>query len=263
MQQEMEPEVLEELELDGLCWLPLPRVHARSLDYGSFLRRFALPRVPCVLIGADEGWRAKERWRSLDYFLRAPLVHSGAPTTLSAHRWPFDPAPEERQVTVGTALQELRDRGERGSSDMAPQPLYLTGWAYDLPGGSPALDADVWPLPGLFGHSPPQLAEAEVLQRPGRRMKWLFIGEAGSATRTHLDVINSSAWLWCARGLKEWRCMHAGDRCLISRSDLTTGCLPDLFAPDLSRWPWLRQARLYCGRQGPGEACGTWSSRSP
>jgi len=84
-------------------------------------------------------------------------------------------------------------------------------------------------------------------------MKWLFIGEAGSSTRTHFDVLNSSAWLWCARGLKKWRCMHGGDHQLIPDACWRSGEFPDLFDPNVEGYPWLQQVRLFYGIQKAGD----------
>jgi hypothetical protein len=57
-------------------------------------------------------------------------------------------------------------------------------------------------------------------------MKWLYIGEPGTGSGTHIDTNNSSAWLWVARGAKRWRCVHGGDFPLFagtSKADDATG----------------------------------------
>jgi hypothetical protein len=40
----------------------LPRVDAASLTPEEFALRFELPKVPCMLTGLCEGWRAQQEW---------------------------------------------------------------------------------------------------------------------------------------------------------------------------------------------------------
>lgn len=250
-----------EVEMQGLRWQPLPRVHSTSLSYEQFLLDFALPQIPFILNGADQEWPARHLWPDLEYFIGLPCVNRTFRVLFATHRTPFEAQPRESSTSVGEALQELSGRLASQRPEVPPeQPRYLAGWAYHYPGGSAGLDRDIQPLPSLFDRSPSELADAAVLRWPGRNMKWLFIGERGSATRTHFDVMNSAAWLWCARGCKEWRCVHGGDRHLVPRADLNSGNLPDLFEPDLVRHPWLRRARLYHGWQRAGDVLYTPSS---
>ena len=85
----------------------------------------------------------------------------------------------------------------------------------------------------------------------------------------------TSAWLWCAAGEKEWRCVHAQDsdallatNALSGRAALGGGGggdgsdddeeeapVPDLFRPDLQRFPRLAAARVYAGVQRAGDVC--------
>jgi len=248
------------VQMEGLWWRPLPRIRAKDLSYERFLVDYAFPKIPFILTGADHDWLARERWTDVGYFLKAPHVNRSFAMTLWTHRRPYEPIPEESQTTVGTALQDLHELSLRRPSEVPQNPKYLAGWAYFYPGGSAGLDAEIRPLPSIFDRSPSILADSTVLKWPGRNMKWLFIGTAGSATRTHLDVINSAAWLWCARGRKEWRAVHGCDHHLIPKSDLAAGEFPDLFRPDLVRFPWLRKARLYYGQQHAGDIMHTPSS---
>ena len=47
--------------------------------------------------------------------------------------------------------------------------------------------------------------------------------------------------------------MHGGDWHLFAGGE--AGELPDLFNPDLARWPQLARARLYAGEQAAGDIC--------
>lgn len=249
----------------GLRWFPVPRVRAGQLDYVSFLRDFALQGLPVIVEGGGghEAEAARRDWGSLDFFLKSPRVNRDQKSTFWTHPEPFDVEPARAQVTVGDALDELYSRGGWRPYAGPPadeQPRYLVNWAYDEPGGSVGLEEAAAPLPQHFGRQPQHLAESPALGTPGRKMKWLFLGEAGSASPTHLDVNNSSAWLWCAFGRKEWRFVHGGDFGHIPRDSRLLGRLPDLFEPDLERFPWLREVRLYHGVQEAGDAVYTPSS---
>lgn len=87
-----------------------------------------------------------------------------------------------------------------------------------------------------------------------------------------MDTNNSSAWLWVARGEKEWRCVHGDDCALLYAAGNADGRgrehgagLPDLFAlsdgnpreraAELARFPGLARARLFRGVQRAGDIC--------
>lgn len=241
----------------GLVWSPLPRVQAKDLDYFTFLREFALPQRPFILVdGTPEEWTAKatDGWSDLSYFLEAADINRDHATEFSTFARPFDPEPVKETMAVGEALKELYDRkGWEAPSEVQEQPRYLANWAYDGPGGSGSVEADISPPILYFDRSTKRLAESEILGKPGRNLKWLFIGESGSGSPSHLDTMNTSAWLWCACGRKEWRCLHGGDFGLIGSKERAVGHLPDLFDPDTDMFPWLRQGRLYWGVQEPGD----------
>ena len=85
----------------------------------------------------------------------------------------------------------------------------------------------------------------------------------------------TSAWLWCAAGEKEWRCVHAQDSDALLATNAWAAAprsaaaavvtaatttrrrrrVPDLFRPDLQRFPRLAAARVYAGVQRAGDVC--------
>ena len=214
-----------------LEWAPLPRVHVSELSYERFLREFALPKRPCILVGASEGWAASERWGDLAYFRQADKVNQAQKVSLTTLKDPFHPEIErEKTVKLSTALDQL---ASAAAASAAPEPepestvagqgtsavssastgantlRYIKTWDY-VRGGSGSLQED-FSVPSLFDRSPTTLSEQAVLGNSKTDMKWLYIGEAGTGSGTHIDTNNSSAWLWVARGRKRWRCVHGGD----------------------------------------------------
>ena len=167
--------------------LPLPREHVSRLTYERFLREYALPRLPCIIEGVGSDWRALDRWRSPDYFLE----HEGVDLE---HVCSVSVGGKEREMTVGDALRSMHERAD------ADAPTYLSGWDY-VRGGSRAL-ADDFEVPGLFERTPAWLARHAIFGNADADMRWLYIGEAGTGSPTHVDTNLSSAWLWVASGEK-------------------------------------------------------------
>lgn len=233
----------------------LPRVPAASLTYARFLREFALPRQPFILTGVGEGWPANA-WTP-ERLLAHPGVELAQPVTATVSGLAADGV--ERETTVGEALRELQAR-RAGGARPGGGAYYLSAWNY-VRGGSGALQAD-FTVPPCFDRAPRWLAEHAVLGSAAQDMRWLYIGEAGSGSASHVDTNLSSAWLWVAEGEKEWVCAHGADHDLVAGRSAAemrhheAPPLPDLFADDvLEAHPRLRRARLFHGFQRKGEVC--------
>lgn len=275
-------------------FLPLPRVDASTLTYKQFLTDFALPQQPCILTNIGGTWAART-W-TVDYM----LAHDGVDESHKVHMARGLPGDaRELRTTVGKALRKVAsvaaadgEIGSRGDDDDGaeeedgpPKPCYLSAWDY-VRGNSCALQED-FEVPRFFERAPAWLRAHVVLGNAATDMKWLYIGTRGSGSKTHIDTNLSSAWLWVARGTKEWVCAHGGDYAQLTKgagaaaygyasdggegdssSDADGGGedgedgvsrrrgLPDLFAPDLfTRWPHAKGCRLYRGVQRAGEVC--------
>ena len=125
--------------------------------------------------------------------------------------------------------------------------MYIRDWEY---GTHPCLVQDLG-LPHWFDRSSETLRRTSYgMEGPPSKWRWLYIGEAGSGSATHTDPLDSAAWLFCVRGRKRWRAVHAGDLSLVVPSGREE--LPDLFAPDSKKFPGLKSARLYEGASQPG-----------
>eukprot|EP01063_Lacrimia_lanifica_P017827 TRINITY_DN24815_c0_g1_i1.p2 TRINITY_DN24815_c0_g1~~TRINITY_DN24815_c0_g1_i1.p2 ORF type:complete len:292 (+),score=94.57 TRINITY_DN24815_c0_g1_i1:60-878(+) len=102
-------------------------------------------------------------------------------------------------------------------------------------------------------------AEQPMLLKPGRYFTWLYAGTAGSGSATHIDVMNSSAWLTSVSGEKQWLLAHGEDY-----DALAKGGTPNLFshfpsdaapsAPCAAVGDVDAAMRLYHHRQAPGTA---------
>ena len=64
---------------------------------------------------------------------------------------------------------------------------------------------------GYFARSAAWAEESPVLGNAAVDLKWVYVGEACTGSGSHVDCNMTSAWLWCAAGEKEWRCVHAQD----------------------------------------------------
>ena len=242
----------------GGGFLPLEVVDGRTLTYERFLRDFALPRIPCLIDNVGQEWKA------LDWTIQYFLSHDGVDKDFRAECAEGPPdAYREVTTTVGEALARIA----RGA-DETGTPFYLSAWPY-IRGNSEALKQD-FEVPTYFERAPPWLNEHPVLGNAAIDMKWLYIGSENTGAETHIDTNLTSAWLWVAKGKKEWVCAHGGDYDLLtegtgsraygykdSDSDSEESRpLPDFFHPEVfERFPHCRNARLYHGFQTPGMVC--------
>lgn len=240
--------------------LELPREHISVLSYERFLREYALPRQPLIIEGVGAEWPASSAWCDLSYF----LSHAGVDLEHEVAVHEGGAGADELECSVGEALRRLQQREEsNGGGGGGQPPLYLSAWEY-VRGGSEALQAD-FSVPPLFDRSPTWLAENAVLGCAAVDMKWLYLGQAGTGSATHVDTNMTSAWLWVARGEKEWVCAHGGDyAALLATAEQGEGDdeykarFPDLFAaldPGGKPHPALATVRLFHGFQRAGEVC--------
>lgn len=239
---------------DGSCscpvaWRPLPRLLAAP-DYEAYLRDYALPRRPFILerdAVLAWGWPAADgRWRDLAYLVEHPQVlamerlfdrpEGFRPVALSVavrqasaqgSEPAWRPCGVSSPMTPRAALQKLRAREELGAWGDDGISMYLRAWEYDsdewateCPPGGHGLADDVGPgVP--FARC--VLSEELGAQHPfSRSIRWIYIGEPGSGSLPHVDPLATHAWMWQAKGRKEWR---------IVRRDPAADALPVCGAP--------------------------------
>tara|TARA_B110001452_G_scaffold72825_1_gene58906 strand:- start:317 stop:997 length:681 start_codon:yes stop_codon:yes gene_type:complete len=216
--------------------LELPRRRLADLTYETFLREFALPRQPLIIEGVGADWPAASSWPDLAYF----LSHAGVDLEFEVSVNEGDRnGVQERVTSVGEAIRQLQQReADHAGADGVKPPLYLSAWEY-VRGGSGTLQDD-FSVPALFDRSPRFLAEHAVLGCAAVDMKWLYLGEKGTGSKSHVDTNMTSAWLWVARGEKEWvRRPSPPAACGAPHSNpVPTGTTPfaSLTLPSSARW---------------------------
>ena len=93
-------------------------------------------------------------------------------------------------------------------------------------------------------------SEHPLLLGPGRYFCWAYIGEAGTGSKTHVDVAASDAFLTVLSGKKEWAMVHPLDKHLVTNAE---GRMADLFDIDHAAFPEARRARLAIFTQHAGD----------
>lgn len=218
--------------------LPVARHRLDELDYQSFLEQYVLPGVPVILTGLDTDWPALARW-SPEYFLAALSEDETVEVKRFARADDFSMTSTTTQSARMT-LAALIERRARGLADEDAR-HYIVNWQFA--DTCAALLGD-YTVPAYFQ---PALNE-QVVPAPNS-LRWLFVGEPGTGSATHIDVLNSSAWLMLVSGRKHWRMVPAQDLEACGR----VGEWVDLFAPDHAQFPHLARATLFEAEQLPGE----------
>jgi hypothetical protein len=103
----------------------------------------------------------------------------------------------------------------------------------------------------FMARSPAEPVDHPMLLRPGGYFCWAFIGERGSGSKTHVDVMGSDAWLVVLSGRKKWAMCHPCDKHLVMDEN---GTFADLFNIDEVKFPRAALARIAYFEQGVGDA---------
>lgn len=210
---------------------PIPRCPVGSITYPEFLSRYVKTTTPLILEGAGDGWPAAREWTVEHLLARADpdeevvLETQGeAPTTHALARVPV-------------VLSEIR----------APSPdrsykIYLSNWSFLHCNRA---WADDYSLPAFFARD-----RAATLTGHDEQLKWLFIGEDGTGSAMHMDVVASSAWLYVFCGRKHWRLLRSRSASSAFRTERSA--VSSLFA-DLDGADLGEGAVVFDGVQEPGD----------
>ena len=242
----------------GLKVESIERVSADKISYSEFIESFVLPGRPLVLTNFDES-TAVSHW-SFDYFTKR-LAHDlqiqlnvyhgsfahqniepcavnlvdalrliNSRSTYSAHKTPKagDAAKGAESILDSNANRDI----ERYN---------IVDWAYRTTNSELAED-----LPDLPFFS---MDISQQLGHSADSLKWIYFGEPGTGTDTHIDAFNSTAWLLLAQGTKKWRMVHASDaeRCRYQHR------WADLFNPDARFYPSMNGLRVWETTQEAGQ----------
>jgi len=205
--------------LQHFRWIEVARI--QNLTRQSYLK-IAAERVPFIWTDApcgDWGWKAvRGRWSQAEHFLNHPDVlrrrSEEDAALLGFTNWEQT---STRQMSAHAALELLCSRkealpGSQGSSER----FYMSAWEYDPPVSPDADDAkmsstrDASLAEDVMGGVPFMQCLLETSRYPGvqalsKLLRWVYIGEKGTACATHSDPLASHAWMWLATGQKEWR----------------------------------------------------------
>ena len=222
--------------------LDIDRRDVASLDYGTFLTEYVIPGRPLLITGLGAGWPALSRW-SIEYFLAAMDRDEVVEVTRFERANEFATAREKSQSARET-LTMMLERRARGIAAHDAR-YYIVNWQFADTCAKLLGDYEV---PSFFATN----LNEHVLGQTNS-LRWLFIGEPGTGSPTHTDVLNSSAWLMLVSGRKQWRMVAAEERAACGRF----GAWADLFAPDHDRFNQLAGVTLYEAEQLPGEVLWT------
>lgn len=203
---------------------PVPRVPIDELNYVDFVRRFVLTRTPVVLTGAERTFTGPA-W-SVEYLREhidadeVVVVQMERPSGMILGKG-----------RLGVVLDKLA-----APSAERDYKIYLNTWSYAHT--HPNLVASV-EVPALF-----EIDHTEALDLD---LRWIYIGEDGTASQAHVDIIASSAWLQLIRGEKHWRFLWQEGHAEFTdtkKGKSLFDLVPSELRPD---------ARLYATTQRPGE----------
>eukprot|EP01064_Diplonema_japonicum_P024200 TRINITY_DN34703_c0_g1_i1.p1 TRINITY_DN34703_c0_g1~~TRINITY_DN34703_c0_g1_i1.p1 ORF type:complete len:272 (+),score=32.27 TRINITY_DN34703_c0_g1_i1:31-846(+) len=94
-----------------------------------------------------------------------------------------------------------------------------------------------------------------LLLKPFHYFTWLYVGQWGSGSKPHIDILNSSAWLTVVTGEKKWLLIHGSDYAsCTSVDDEGSPVYPDLFQAYSGKDvpACLEKATVYEYTQKPG-----------
>jgi histone arginine demethylase JMJD6 len=208
---------------DQLPALGLPIDQLPSLEAGQFEQQYY--DRPLVLTETARHWPAVHRWTETYLSGRFGQVLQKGYRTVNGQK-------EGLTFRLGDYLAYMHAPPEK-------PPFYLTNCQFHL---DTDLEVD-YTIPSFFA------CWYRQVPRSQRRftLSWVFAGAAGTFSKLHTDVYDSSAWNVVVSGLKLW----------LFFSPEQTGCLykgsVDPFSPDLVRYPAYHNARPLVCLQRPGE----------
>jgi len=168
----------------------LPYVDA-SMSIDIFLNEFVARRRPCMIQGAADGWRAKERWASQERMLE----HYGDMLFKVSEIYSvWQPGGKPRKVEL--PLRLYVEHAEEAGADF---PFYV--FERDMEGPRAALGDDFAP-PAFFRDDMYDLTEYTRAFFPLYR--YMVIGVERTGSNLHVDPSCTSAWNTLLCGTKRW-----------------------------------------------------------
>lgn len=242
---------------------PLATLPVSQMNAKRFYRQFFLQHLPVLVTNCLEDptssllHAADMTWHSL---LTSPLLHgieaeiSACPmgefhTRTKEYTKPND---EKGSWSAAEAAHLLASRktsteGSDAASPSCRQALYAKLALTDI---EPLMDQ--LGVRHFLTSTPCEPVTHPMLLCPGKFFCWAFVGEEGSGSPTHVDVMGSDAWLVVLEGEKIWKLVHPMDKHLVTCA--VTGQFADLFDIDPVKFPEAHRARITTFTQRRGDA---------
>eukprot|EP01061_Rhynchopus_euleeides_P028927 TRINITY_DN4720_c0_g3_i1.p1 TRINITY_DN4720_c0_g3~~TRINITY_DN4720_c0_g3_i1.p1 ORF type:complete len:281 (+),score=100.06 TRINITY_DN4720_c0_g3_i1:126-968(+) len=233
-------------------WAPLPEFDAASLSLEK-MQELAKGLQPFALTGVS--WEGDGVWKDTAQMFSLLKKHDsgvctaemmlGEPSDMTSDF--VDSATDELPLSEALSLLST----ELGSS--TPASVYMK---YALM--SPELLIAL-PFHSFYTKKGLIPVDIPLLLKPGCFFTWVYAGTKATGSKTHIDILNSSAWLTLLSGSKKWLLVHGEDH---DKAKEAAGGVPNLFslfaAPEGSGsgaegGPW-GGVRLFEYDQKPGTA---------
>lgn len=216
---------------------PVPRKSINDLDYETFLKQHVIPGIPLVLTDIELPSNFKQ-W-SFEYFLQKVNRQQALQVNVFSELFQHATA-KLRTVGLWDMLSLMRQRSLANLTEQDER-YNIVDWGFRV--SNPELVADI-PIHPFFSMDISPLFTGDE-----NSFKWIYFGEPGTGSATHIDVMNSSAWLLLATGQKNWRMVHCDyhERCS------SRGGMVDLFDVDAEEFPATAGMPVWETEQKPGE----------
>ncbi|CAJ0603157.1 unnamed protein product [Cylicocyclus nassatus] len=220
----------------------MARVDGLTLSLKDFRQKYEVPRVPCVIAGLTERWKARKNW-TFEKFLR----------NYSNEYFKCGETPEGCSLYI-----RYKYFAEYMVDEDDDSPLCINDETFGEEEGTKTLLRD-YEVPEIFQEDLFDLLRTETNSLPNRK---IIIGPARAGTNVNVTALGASAWHALIQGHKRWVFIHPdAPREFVQTPMAEGGIYPKesitWFSSVYRRihrgdWPALRYPVYEC-RQKPGE----------
>jgi len=172
------------------CGRTMLRVNGVTLSKRQIEDEFIIPRVPVIVQGLADHWKAKHAW------VPDALLKKYGDTEFECGRLCVT---EPNLLTLKNYLSYCESIAQRRLS-VTDAPLYLFDPAFADEWNTCANMACEYSVPHMFEDDIYSALRADL--RPDYR--WILLGPAGSGSQLHVDPLCTSAWNTLIAGRKKW-----------------------------------------------------------